>query len=313
LGRPFITALTYTLLVGSVIVTSMLAYQYKPENMHQPDLAVPQATLPNFDHIVVIVEENKPYAEVIGNANAPYLNSLADTYAQAANYRAITNPSLPNYIALTSGTTAGITKNCSPRECHAGTTANIADRIEQSGRTWKSYNENMPEKCGLDTAGRYAPKHNPFVYYQTIVSNEARCKTHVVPLTDFYTDLAANQLPNFVFITPDLCSDMHDCPVKTGDDWLANVVPKLLASSAFTEQQSLLIITWDEGTIATNHIPTLLIGPDVKKHFVSKRPYTHYSLLRTIEEAWQLDTLTNNDERAPLMTDLFLATSASKR
>jgi hypothetical protein len=300
------------LLITLLMVTAGAAYIYKP-NSSKPTTELPQTAIPAFDHIVVIVEENKPYADIIGNANAPYLNSLAHTYAQAKNYQATTNPSLPNYIALTSGTTAGITTDCSPKDCQADTPTNIADRIEQSGRTWKSYNESMPEPCGLEAAGRYAPKHNPFVYYPSIVNDPVRCKAHVVPFTQFATDLAANQLPSFAFITPDLCSDMHDCPVKTGDTWLANFVPNLLVSPAFTKQNSLLVITWDEGTIATNHIPTLLIGPEVKKQFASKRPYTHYSLLHTIEQSWNVGTLTKNDQNALLMTDFFLATSGPKR
>ena len=108
-----------------------------------------------------------------------------------------------------------------------------------------------------------------------------------------------------MLITPDLCNDMHDCPVKTGDDWLSQQVPKILASPAFTAQNSLLVITWDEGDASTNRALTIFAGPAARTAVRSDAPYNHYSLLHTIENAWGLPPLTANDGSAPVMGDLL--------
>ena len=266
----------------------------------------PTTTARPFDHIVIILEENKPANQIVDNADAPYLNHLITTYAYARNYHAITNPSLPNYIALTSGTTAGIHTDCSPSMAYCqAKVASLADRLEQAGHSWKAYVESMPAPCATANSGDYAVRHNPFVYFPQIRNDEARCRSHDVPFSALTKDLQGNTLPDFAFITPNLCSDMHDCPIKTGDDWLAREVPKILRSDAFTKQRSLLVVTWDEGNARDNHVPTIFIGPAARRGYTSPIAYTHYSLLHTIEDAWHLPTLTGNDTRAPLMTDML--------
>lgn len=257
-----------------------------------------------IQHIVIIVEENKPESGIIGNLAAPYINSLAKQNSLAANYFAATNPSLPNYIALTSGTTAGITSDCNPPggNCSANV-KNIADSIEASGRTWKEYAESMPSPCYINNSGEYAVKHNPFLYYPDISNNSERCSSHDVPFSDFYKDLNSN-LPNYSFITPNLCNDMHDCSVATGNAWLENVVPKILNSSAF-KQRSLLILTWDEGNTTDNNVPAIFAGSAAKKGGLSGKTYSHYSMLKTIEYVWNLKPLTYNDQNSPAMTDML--------
>jgi phosphatidylinositol-3-phosphatase len=260
-----------------------------------------------IDHVVVIVEENKPAGSILGGSSAPYLNKLAGESALAANYAGITHPSLPNYLALTSGTTAGITGDCSPKD--AGCTANvrnITDAVTQSGRSWKSYAEGMPAPCQTKNSGRYAVRHNPFMYYPGVTADQGSCAAHVVPFTALEEDLkSSSSLPDFVLIIPDLCNDMHDCPVKTGDDWLSRQVPKILASPAFTTQNSLLVITWDEGDDSTNQSVTIFAGPAARTAVRSDAPYNHYSLLHTIENVWGLPPLTENDRSAPVMGDLL--------
>ena len=260
-----------------------------------------------LDHVVIIVEENKPATSILGNADAPYLNSLATESALAANYTAVTHPSLPNYLALTSGTTAGITNDCNPPggRCQAHVRS-IADEIDASGRTWKMYAEGMPAPCTKSNSGRYAVKHNPFLYYPSVTKDTAYCAAHVVPFTQLSYDLAsASAFPDYAFISPDLCNDMHDCPVRTGDAWLAHVVPTILASAAFTGRNSLLVITWDEGSRSDNAVSTIFTGPAVKSGYRSAVAYNHYSLLHTIEQAWGLTPLTDQDSGAPTMDDLL--------
>jgi phospholipase C len=257
------------------------------------------------DHVVIILEENKPAADVLGSAAAPFLNKLAAEYAVAANYSAVTHPSLPNYLALTSGTTAGITSDCSPDSCQARVPS-IAGELEQAGRSWKMYAEGMPGPCVATNSGRYAVRHNPFMYYPEVTGDAAYCAAHDVPFTQLDEDLkAASTLPDYVFISPDLCHDMHNCPVATGDAWLSRQVPKILASPAFTQQNSLLVITWDEGRGRNNKVAAVFAGPAARKSYRSDASYGHYSLLHTIEKLWGLAPLTANDRSAPVMDELL--------
>ena len=260
-----------------------------------------------IDHVVIIVMENKAASRILGADDAPYLNSLAKDFALAANYHAVARPSLPNYIALTSGTTAGITSNCNPRagSCQAKVST-IADEVTASGRDWRMYAEGMPEPCLAEDAGRYVVRHNPFMYYPSVTDNRELCADRVVPLGWLDDDLkTGSSLPDYVFITPDMCSDTHDCPVRTGDDWLSRQVPRILASPAFTTKNSLLVVTYDEGSKSNNHIVTVFAGPAARKGYTSDTRYTHYSLLRTVEDAWGLDPLTDNDRNAAGMAELL--------
>lgn len=259
-----------------------------------------------IDHIVIIVEENKPASSILGNAAAPYLNKLAADNALATNYQGVSHPSLPNYLALTSGTTAGITDDCTPGGRCTARVPTIADAIGQSGRTWKMYAESMPAPCTAENSYPYAVKHNPFMYYPSVTDNHASCTAQVVPLTQLSEDLkAGSSLPNYVFISPNLCNDMHDCPVSASDTWLAHQVPDILASPAFTTQNSLLVITWDEGERDNNTVSTIFAGPAARQSYKSSLAYSHYSLLHTIESLWGFAPLTDNDKNAPVMRDLL--------
>jgi phosphatidylinositol-3-phosphatase len=262
---------------------------------------------PAFDYIVIIVEENKGYETVMGTTDAPYIHQLASSYSQADNYFALFHPSLPNYLAMTGGTDGGITDDCSSGAGCELNNSSIVDRIEASNRSWKGYMENMPSPCSLKDSGRYAVRHNPFVYYKNLAGDQTRCQKHDVPLSELYKDIEQKQLPNFSFVVPDLCNDMHDCPVSTGDKWLADVVPKILNSTEFKTKRSLLVITWDEAekSAPANQIPMILAGPAAKKQYKSSATYNHYALLSTIEKAWSLSSLTNSDKQVPTLAEFL--------
>ena len=260
---------------------------------HAASPAPVRATVPAFSHIFEIVMENHEYSSVIGRPDAPYVNNLAATYGLATNYFAASHPSLPNYLALTAGSTFGIASDCTT--CFVNAT-NIADQVESSGRSWKAYMEDMPTPCYMGaSAGNYAMKHNPFLYYTDIRNNAARCAAHVVPFTQFGVDMSAGQLPNFVWITPNMCNDTHDCPVSTGDAWLGTVVPRIIGSAAF-RNGGVLFITWDEGSSNASccgdawggHVATLVISPKSIAGARSSIAENHYSLLRTIEDGFGL-------------------------
>jgi phosphatidylinositol-3-phosphatase len=257
-----------------------------------------------LQHVVVLVLENKPSSRILSSPEAPYLNALARRSAVATNYSAIRHPSLPNYLAMTSGTTAGVTSDCDPDACGASVRT-IAGEITASGRSWRMYAEAMPAPCTLHDAGRYAVRHNPFLYDSDITGDAAGCAEHDVPYSRLATDLKRGTLPDLAFISPDLCNDMHDCSVATGDSWLAREVPKILGAGAFRDSRSLLVVTFDEGVREQNTVATVLAGPAARAGARSARPYTHYSLLRTIEDAWHLAPLAKGDAAATPMSDLL--------
>jgi phosphatidylinositol-3-phosphatase len=260
-----------------------------------------------LDHVVIIVEENKPATSILENPDAPYFNSLVTKFALAANYTAIMHPSLPNYLAMTGGTTGSISTDCAPQGARCLIhERSIVDEIAASGRTWKMYAEGMPARCSPVDYRKYAVRHNPFVYYPSVTSDAAYCAAHDVPFTEFATDLKTrSSLPDYSFISPNLCNDMHDCSIGTGDTWLSHVVPAILGSPAFKRGNSLLVITWDEGSDDDNAVSTVFAGPAAKRGYRSNVAYTHYSLLRTIEKGWGLAPLTGNDKHAKSMDDLL--------
>ncbi|MCZ7570461.1 MAG: alkaline phosphatase family protein [Ardenticatenaceae bacterium] len=276
------------------------------------------APVPAFKHIFVIVMENKAYENIIGNRRLPYLNSLAQQYGLATNYYAIRHPSLPNYLALTGGDTFGITSDCI--NCTVAQ-PNLVDQLEAAGRSWKAYMESMPGPCFVGDSGRlYRQKHNPFIYYDNIRENPARCN-QIVPFTQFEADLRANTLPNFIWITPNMCNDIHDCSPPSGDTWLKTWIPKILGSPAW-QDGGVLFITFDEGSsnnrrgccrYATgDRIATLVISPLGKPAYQSPVAYDHYSLLRTIETAWGLPLLGRaNDPSTAPMADFFTTPATS--
>lgn len=274
--------------------------------------------VPTFDHIFEIVMENKEYSSIIGSSSAPYINSLAQKYGLATHSYGTTHPSMPNYLSLIAGDTFGITTNCTT--CYVNAT-NLVDQIEGTGKSWKAYMESMPSPCYLgDSGSLYRQKHNPFIYFDDIRKNSTRCQK-IVPFSQFSTDLQNNTLPNYIWITPNMCNSMHDCSVSTGDAWLKTWVSKILTSPAW-QQNGVLFITFDEGSTsagcctyaAGGHIVTLVISPLGKAAFKSSVNYDHYSLLRTIEDAWSLAKLNKAGcSCTATMTDFFAGTTSSNR
>ncbi len=234
--------------------------------------------VPRLDHVVVVVFENEERPSVLGSGAAPTFDRLAARYAQATHARAIAHPSLPNYLALVSGSTHGVTDDC--EDCPQ-TGATIGSLLSKRHRTWASYAEGYP------TGPRFAKKHVPFLYF-------AGDAAHVHPLGDF--DPA--HLPAFSFVTPDLCHDMHDCPVATGDAWLARFIKPLLAVP-----RTAVFIVFDEGKSDAGgggDVALIVAGTAVKPHSRYTAPTTHYGVLRTLEDALGLPRLGASGDAKPL-------------
>jgi len=252
----------------------------------KPPLPSPTAAA-TASHVFVIVMENRSYGQVI---DSPHIAQLAAKYGVATNYHSVSSPSLPNYLALTSGDTWGINDDGFHRLPAGGLGAQLSD----AGIEWRAYMEGMSRGC-FDSPPPYALKHNPFAYYG------GACPPQVVPLTNFAADMSASN-PRFVWITPDLCNDGHDCSNAVADTWLSQMVPAIQALNAWKDN-GLLVITWDEGSGNDNTVLTMFIRPNSKAH-QSDQAYDHYSLLATIEDQFRLPRL-GQAAQATAMNDLL--------
>lgn len=254
------------------------------------------AGLPAPDHIVVAVFENHAYNQVIGSSSAPYINSLKSGGANLTNSFGITHPSQPNYLQLFSGSNQGVTDD----SCYTpafSSAPNLASELMAAGKSWTSYNETLPSQgsttCG---SGDYARKHNPWFAFSNVPTGTAKT------MTQFPTDFTT--LPKVSFVVPNLCNDMHDCSVGTGDTWLKNNL-KAYADWAKTHN-SLLVVTFDEDNrLAGNKIPTVLYGQPVTPGSTSATTYNHYDMLRTLEDLAGLTSHAGNAATAKDITGIW--------
>jgi phosphatidylinositol-3-phosphatase len=298
-----------------------------------------RADLKNYQHVFVIMMENTGYAALIGNPNAPWINSAAATYGLATDYHGATHPSQPNYIA----STAGIIGNDSDSN-ETLDVPNIVDLLESHGKTWKGYMQSyslctdpLASACGNQL---YERKHNPFVTFADVQGSPARM-ANVVDLSRLDAELATGNVPDYVWISPDQCNDMHGrggggaadaCDfshvqglIAAGDAFLADEVGKIMASSAWNGN-SVIFIQWDESDFTGSptdfgfgdtsgccdanpgggHVVSLVISHSNHAPTTSNVPYNHYSMLRTIEDGWQLGCVgaTCDTANVPAMSDL---------
>jgi phospholipase C len=226
--------------------------------------------------------ENHTFEQVIGNGEAPYETALAAQCGTATDYAVVGKPSLPNYIGATSGDIQDIHDD-SPPSAHPIEGDNLFRQVRAAGGTERSYEESMPANCVLETQGMYAVKHNPAAYY--VGGDDRRaCQSDNVPLGtldngQLRRDLDANALPTFSFVTPNLCNDTHDCAVASGDQWLQQWIPVILASSAYRGGGTAVFVVWDEPT----PMPFIAISPTTQPGTKMAKRIDHYALLRTTE------------------------------
>ncbi len=224
--------------------------------------------------LVVIVMENHEYGSIVGSPSARYLNHrFIPGGTLYTDYHAVEHPSLPNYLDMTSGRNNGCRSDTCPRRSYR--TENIFHQLTAADIAWRSWQESMPTRCALDTSGRYAAKHNPATYYANLFPHT--CRSAVVP----YPSPLPDQLKPFTFVTPNICSDMHDCSVTHGDHWLRNHVPGLLDAGA------VVVVTFDEGVTSAGgggHVMTAVSGPNVAEGVRNRRSFNHFGLLGGIED-----------------------------
>jgi acid phosphatase len=239
-----------------------------------PDVAV----LPHVAHVVVVVFENHEESAIDnGDPNSPF-ERYSDRYVDLSDYTAVAHPSLPNYLALVSGSTQGVTDDCTSCGPWA---RSIGGLLTRAGKTWGAYAEGYP------TSPLFAKKHMPFLYFKDGAG-------HVHPLSGF----DPSHLPAYSFVAPNLCHDAHSCPLSVADAFLANWLPPLLRVP-----HTAVFVLFDEGTSSVGgggRIEAFVAGTAVKRHFVLRRSVDHYTVLRTIEDLFGLPHLGASSSAPPL-------------
>src|SRR5881409_1400744 len=293
-----------------------------------------------FDHVVVVIMEDHGIQQICGSSpppcqstmGAPYMAGLANSYAIGSHYLGVTHYSQADYLAMLGGTT----DNCSSAGCPWPFNGpNLVDSLETAGLTWKGYmeNQNMASGCDLTYHQPYTPEHNPFVGFTDIVNSPTRCSQIVLAnpsgcsVTDcpLINDLNSGSAPNFMWLTPNNCDNMHGftgicaASVSFGDGYLSSLVPNILKSTTFTTQRSALFVVFDEGngycplnqSTTEDCVYAVWAGPLAKANYGTTNLYNHYSWLRTVEVNWNLQALTSNDASATPMAEFFTANPLS--
>jgi hypothetical protein len=257
---------------------------------------------PPIQHIFVVVLENANAQDALAQ---PFMGSLVAQGAYLDNYHGVAHPSQPNYIAIAAGSTLGVVDDNN----HNVNSTHLGDLLEATGRNWKVYAEEWPGNCFTGAqSGNYVRKHNPFISFNNVSSNSARCNAHIVNSSALGADIANSNLPAFALYVPGLQNDGHDTGVAYADQWLSETFGPLLQDPNFMNG-TLFVITFDENDssndIGNNLIYTLLYGSKVVTGAWSEQLYNHYSLLRLIESAFGLGNLARNDVSAVPINDVF--------
>ena len=261
-------------------------------------------TLPVFKHVFIVLEENHSYSSVIGKPSMPYLNSLATTYGLATQYYANTHPTPGNYFMLTTGQVNPTTQG------GVVTADNVVRHLLTAGKTWKAYEESLPYAGYImPDVGLYKRHFCPLSYFSDVVNSKVQI-LNLVPFTQFATDLASGNFPDYSFITPNLCNDAHNCSLATADAWLKTNIAPLIRSRAF-QDSGLLIITFDESfdsdkTHGGGRVAWVAVSPQFSKTgYKSTTLYQHQNTLRLMMEGLGLTTYPGKAKSAANMAEFF--------
>ncbi|TVZ92891.1 alkaline phosphatase family protein [Streptomyces sp. BK340] len=270
------------------------------EHAHNGSAAKPVASaIPQYDHVVIAMFENKNYTSVKGSSSAPYLNSLASQGTLFTSSFGLTHPSQPNYIGLFSGSQQGVTNDDCPKSFRTG---NLGQQLLDAGKTFKGYSEALPKAGSTDcTSGKYRRKHAPWADFPTVSGS-----AYNVPFSSFPSDFT--KLPTVSFVIPDMCDDMHDCSIGTGDSWLKKHLDPYIQWAK--THNSLFVATFDEDNFTSvNQIYTAMAGAHVKAGHQSSTQISHYNVLRTLEDMYGLPALGNAADKSAI-TDAWDTSSA---
>ncbi|HET9169455.1 MAG TPA: alkaline phosphatase family protein [Actinospica sp.] len=260
-----------------------------------PATKLAASSIPKYSHVVIVMEENHSYSDIIGNSSAPYMNQLANGGALMTSSYAVTHPSEPNYMALFAGSTFGLSSDKCP--VSEGATANLGSELLAAGDTFKGYSEGLPKTGSTTcTSGAYARKHSPWINFSNVPTSDS------LPFTSFPSSSNYASLPTVSFVIPNLDDDMHDGTISAADTWLKS---KLSAYATWAKSNnSLLIVTWDEDDYSeSNQIPTIFYGANVTTGTYDEN-VDHYNVLATLETMYGLAE-TGNASGATTITDIW--------
>src|SRR5437870_5820686 len=295
-NRVGAVAASMLLVVVALVGASALSSNPLGPSTLPPGGAVREQATNNFDQLVVVLMENKNLDEVYGPA--AYMTQLADLYSFSEGWASITNPSQPNYIAILGGSTFGVSDDGNQLNLNHPT---MVDILENTSKTWKAFAEDASGSgCSLNPPR--GEDHFPFLSYTTITNNSARC-ANLLPGSYNEVITAFNAGTNFIWLTPNACNNMHSCSVATGDAWIQSWVPNLLLAMA--GKKAALIIMFDEAYTSPPDIYMSFSGPAAKLAYKSTASYTHYSLLKLIEDVWGGGSLGQGDVTAPSPLEFF--------
>ncbi|KAH8666835.1 phosphoesterase family-domain-containing protein [Xylariales sp. PMI_506] len=253
-----------------------------------------------FDRFVQIFLENQDFDIAAGDPNLAY---LATQGILLDNYFSVTHPSQPNYVAAIGASTHGVLLDTFWRIDSDVET--IVDLLDAGGISWSVYGEDMPYS-GFEGdyvnqqngANDYVRKHNPLMSYDSVTSDPNRLAKSK-NFTLFESDLKANTLPQWMFITPNMTDDGHDSSVTVAGAWARNFLTPLLENPNFNTDRTLIILTFDEceNYLLENRVFAVLLGGAItgKAGTTNSTSFNHYSLTKTVEENWGLGDLGEND------------------
>jgi hypothetical protein len=261
--------------------------------------------VPSVGHVFVVVLENTDEAVA---EELPFFRRLAGAGALLENYHGLAHPSQPNYIAMMAGSAYGITDDTAVTI----DVPHLGDLLERRGLTWKTYAENYPGDCftgvisGTQASGAYVRRHNPFIEFQNVQDDIARCTSHIVNAGELDADIASGSLPNFSFYIPNDQHNGHDSSAAAADAWLEQRFGSLINDPRFMNDM-LFVVTYDESSTNANlsAVSAVIVGPAVRVGVESITWYDHYNLLRTIEATFGLPTLGKHDATAAPIADIW--------
>lgn len=297
-----------------------------------------QTTFPQYDHVFLIIMENEGLKQIMGNQDAPILNALAKDYGLATNYTGVGDPSEPNYVGMLGGDTFGISDDDPywfPN--HTVNASNLMSQLDGAGKTWRGYFQNMPypgyrgycypDKCnGIpDADTQYVAKHNGIVNFANLQNPTDLGK--MFPFKQLSADLQAGTVPNFSYIVPDECNDMHGAPpwcvdsgntgsvqqsflIAQGDAFVGSLVNEITSSSMWQTGNNAIVITFDEGNTANTLVATIVVTSHGPRGVTDRTSFNHFSLLASLQQTFGLGCLLNSCT-ANLMTNLFTVTGST--
>jgi len=285
-----------------------------------PTPALTNAGLQAIQTVFVILMENENWSAIQGSPSAPYINGAIlpmASYAEQYYNPPGVHPSLPNYLWLEAGTNFNIADDNDPLIDHQSTTNHLVTQLKNAGIAWRAYEEDICGcYCPLVYTNQYAPRHNPFVYFDDVTNTNdlsgAYCIANIRSYAQLAGDLQNNTVARYNFITPNSCDDMHDnvgCatgdPIKNGDTWLSTNLPLILSSQAYSNSGAVFIV-WEEAEIGDGPIGMIVLSPLAKGGGYSNSiHYTHSSMLRTIQEIFNVSPLLGDAANANDLSDLF--------